>query len=67
MYLNDLFTIPASLAGLPCASVPAGLSARGLPLGMQIIGKQLDEYNVLKVASTIESGVKHIKFEPKGF
>ncbi|AFC71648.1 Asp-tRNA(Asn)/Glu-tRNA(Gln) amidotransferase subunit GatA [Rickettsia australis] len=67
MYLNDLFTIPASLAGLPCASVPAGLSARGLPLGMQIIGKQLDEYNVLKVASTIESGVKHIKFEPAGF
>ncbi|MGL4226879.1 MAG: amidase family protein, partial [Rickettsia sp.] len=67
MYLNDLFTIPASLAGLPCVSVPAGLSARGLPLGMQIIGKQLDEYNVLKVASTIESGVKHIKFKPKGF
>ncbi|ABV74545.1 aspartyl/glutamyl-tRNA amidotransferase subunit A [Rickettsia akari str. Hartford] len=67
MYLNDLFTIPASLAGLPCASIPAGLSARGLPLGMQIIGKQLDEYNVLKVASTIESGVKHIKFEPAGF
>ncbi|ADE29662.1 Asp-tRNA(Asn)/Glu-tRNA(Gln) amidotransferase subunit GatA [Rickettsia prowazekii] len=67
MYLNDLFTIPASLAGLPCASVPAGLSARGLPLGMQIIGKQLDEYNVLKVASTIETGVKHIKFEPAGF
>ncbi|MEG8229723.1 Asp-tRNA(Asn)/Glu-tRNA(Gln) amidotransferase subunit GatA [Candidatus Rickettsia tasmanensis] len=67
MYLNDLFTIPASLAGLPCASVPAELSARGLPLGIQIIGKQLDEYNVLKVASTIESGVKHIKFEPKGF
>ncbi|MFA1688933.1 Asp-tRNA(Asn)/Glu-tRNA(Gln) amidotransferase subunit GatA [Candidatus Rickettsia barbariae] len=67
MYLNDLFTIPANLAGLPCASVPAGLSARGLPLGIQIIGKQLDEYTVLQVASTIESGVKHIKFEPKGF
>lgn len=67
MYLNDLFTIPASLAGLPCVSVPASLSARGLPLGMQVIGKQLDEYNVLKVASAIETGVKHIKFEPKGF
>ncbi|WP_347939334.1 Asp-tRNA(Asn)/Glu-tRNA(Gln) amidotransferase subunit GatA [Rickettsia oklahomensis] len=67
MYLNDLFTIPASLAGLPCVSVPAGLSARGLPLGMQIICKQLDEYNVLKIASIIESGVKHIKFEPKDF
>ncbi|MFY9589744.1 Asp-tRNA(Asn)/Glu-tRNA(Gln) amidotransferase subunit GatA [Rickettsia endosymbiont of Halotydeus destructor] len=67
MYLNDLFTIPASLAGLPCVSVPASLSARGLPLGMQVIGKQLDEYNVLKVASAIEVGVKHIKFKPKGF
>lgn len=67
MYLNDLFTIPASLAGLPCVSVPTGLSNRGLPLGMQIIGKQLDEYNVLRVASAIESGVKHIKFQPVGF
>ena len=67
MYLNDLFTIPASLAGLPCVSVPASLSNKGLPLGMQVIGKPLDEYNVLKVAASIEDAVKHIKFEPKGF
>ena len=67
MYLNDLFTIPASLVGLPCASVPAGLSARDLPFGIQLIGKQLDEYKILKLASIIESGVKHNKFEPNGF
>ena len=43
MYLNDVFTVPASLAGLPAMSVPAGLSADGLPLGLQIIGRPLDE------------------------
>ncbi|WP_341753665.1 Asp-tRNA(Asn)/Glu-tRNA(Gln) amidotransferase subunit GatA [Candidatus Tisiphia endosymbiont of Dioctria rufipes] len=62
MYLNDLFTIPASLAGLPCCSVPAALSSRGLPLGMQVIGKALDEYNTLKVAAAIERGSRDISF-----
>ncbi len=62
MYLNDLFTIPASLAGLPCCSVPASLSSRGLPLGMQIIGKPLNEYDTLKVAAAIERGVSNINF-----
>ncbi|XVN42972.1 MAG: Asp-tRNA(Asn)/Glu-tRNA(Gln) amidotransferase subunit GatA [Candidatus Rickettsia vulgarisii] len=62
MYLNDLFTIPASLAGLPCCSVPAGLSSRGLPLGMQVISKSLNEYDTLKVATAIERGNKHINF-----
>ncbi|KAJ6644921.1 Glutamyl-tRNA(Gln) amidotransferase subunit A, partial [Pseudolycoriella hygida] len=56
MYLNDLFTIPASLAGLPCCSVPTSLSSRGLPLGMQIIGKPLNEYDTLRVAAAIERG-----------
>ena len=67
MYLNDLFTIPASLAGLPCCSVPAALSSRGLPLGMQVIGKALGEYNTIKVAGALERGVKNINFVPKGF
>lgn len=62
MYLNDLFTIPASLAGLPCCSIPAALSSRGLPLGMQVIGKALDEYNTLKVAAAIERGSRDISF-----
>ena len=54
MYLNDVFTVPASLAGLPAMSVPGGLDAQGLPLGLQIIGKALDEQSVLNAALAIE-------------
>ena len=54
MYLNDVFTVPASLAGLPAMSVPAGLDAQGLPLGLQIIGKPLDEQGVLNAGLAIE-------------
>jgi aspartyl-tRNA(Asn)/glutamyl-tRNA(Gln) amidotransferase subunit A len=54
MYLNDVFTVPASLAGVPAMSVPAGLSAEGLPLGLQIIGKHFDEETVLTVSAAIE-------------
>lgn len=67
MYLNDIFTIPASLAGLPCASIPAAITSNGLPLGIQIICKALDEYNVLKVASRIEAALTNINFTPRGF
>lgn len=54
MYLNDVFTVPASLAGLPAMSVPGGLDAGGLPLGLQIIGKPLDEQGVLNASLAIE-------------
>ncbi|MFC3050741.1 Asp-tRNA(Asn)/Glu-tRNA(Gln) amidotransferase subunit GatA [Kordiimonas pumila] len=54
MYLNDVFTVPASLAGLPGSSVPAGLDANGLPLGLQILGKPWDEETVFKVSGVIE-------------
>jgi aspartyl-tRNA(Asn)/glutamyl-tRNA(Gln) amidotransferase subunit A len=54
MYLNDVFTVPASLAGLPAISVPAGLSAEGLPLGLQVIGKPFDEETVLRAAHSLE-------------
>jgi aspartyl-tRNA(Asn)/glutamyl-tRNA(Gln) amidotransferase subunit A len=54
MYLNDVFAVPASLAGLPAISVPAGLDAQGLPLGLQIIGKALDEQTVLNAALALE-------------
>jgi aspartyl-tRNA(Asn)/glutamyl-tRNA(Gln) amidotransferase subunit A len=54
MYLNDVFTVPASLAGLPAMSVPGGLDSTGLPLGLQIIGKPLDEQGVLNAALAIE-------------
>ena len=54
MYMNDVFTVPASLAGLPAMNVPSGLSSEGLPLGLQIIGKAFDEETVLKVGLNIE-------------
>ena len=54
MYLNDVFTVPASLAGLPAMSVPAGLDGQGLPLGLQVIGRPLDEQGVLDAGLAIE-------------
>ena len=54
MYLSDVFTVPASLAGLPGISVPAGLSQDGLPLGLQILGKAFDEETVYRVAGVLE-------------
>lgn len=55
MYLNDVFTVPASLAGLPGISVPAGVDKDGLPLGLQILGRPWDEETVFKIAGVIES------------
>jgi aspartyl-tRNA(Asn)/glutamyl-tRNA(Gln) amidotransferase subunit A len=54
MYLNDVFTVPSSLAGLPAMSVPGGLDSAGLPLGLQVIGKALDEQGVLNACLAIE-------------
>ncbi|PZQ22602.1 MAG: Asp-tRNA(Asn)/Glu-tRNA(Gln) amidotransferase GatCAB subunit A [Sphingopyxis macrogoltabida] len=54
MYLNDVFAVPASLAGLPAMSVPAALNREGLPLGLQIIGKPFDEQGVLNAGLAIE-------------
>ena len=54
MYLNDVFAVPASLAGLPAMSVPAGLNSDGLPLGLQIVGKPFDEQGVLNAGLAIE-------------
>ncbi len=54
MYLNDVFTVPVNLAGLPAIAVPAGLTKDGLPLGLQIIGKAFDEATVLRAGRAIE-------------
>jgi aspartyl-tRNA(Asn)/glutamyl-tRNA(Gln) amidotransferase subunit A len=54
MYLNDIFTVTANLAGLPAISAPAGLDARGLPLGLQVIGRALDEETVFAAAAVLE-------------
>jgi aspartyl-tRNA(Asn)/glutamyl-tRNA(Gln) amidotransferase subunit A len=55
MYLNDVFTVTVNLAGLPGLAVPAGLTADGLPLGLQIIGKAFDEKTVLRAGRSIET------------
>lgn len=54
MYLNDVFTIPASMAGMPGMSLPVGLSADGLPLGLQLLGKPFEEETVFRAAHALE-------------
>ena len=58
MYLNDVFTVTVNLAGLPGLAVPAGLTADGLPLGLQIIGKAFDEATVLRVGRSVEKAAE---------
>ncbi len=55
MYLNDIFTVPASMAGVPALSVPVGLNGVGLPLGLQVIGKHFDEETVLSIGGALEA------------
>jgi len=62
MYLNDIFTVPINLAGLPAISIPAGIDSKGYPLGLQIIGKAFEEQNILNIAYSIE---KEINFKNK--
>ena len=66
MYMNDVFTIPASLAGLPGLALPIGLSKAGLPLGLQLIGRAFDEETVFKVADVIEKEAG-FNFVPTGY
>ncbi|WP_291365065.1 Asp-tRNA(Asn)/Glu-tRNA(Gln) amidotransferase subunit GatA [Acetobacter sp. UBA5411] len=54
MYLNDIFTVPASMAGQPAMSVPVALDDKGLPLGLQLIGKHFDEETIIAVGSALE-------------
>jgi len=58
MYLNDVFTVPASLAGLPGMSVPAGLDAQGLPLGLQLLARPFDEVTLFTVAAALEQAAQ---------
>ncbi|MGE3332682.1 MAG: Asp-tRNA(Asn)/Glu-tRNA(Gln) amidotransferase subunit GatA [Rhodospirillaceae bacterium] len=58
MYLNDVFTVPASLAGIPGASVPAGLSSDGLPLGLQVLTRRWDEETLFRVCQVLEDAAQ---------
>jgi aspartyl-tRNA(Asn)/glutamyl-tRNA(Gln) amidotransferase subunit A len=55
MYLNDVFTIPQPLAGVPALSVPCGFSTDGLPIGLQLIGKPFDEATLFRVGAAYEA------------
>ncbi|AMM86817.1 Asp-tRNA(Asn)/Glu-tRNA(Gln) amidotransferase subunit GatA [Martelella sp. AD-3] len=63
MYLNDIFTVTVNMAGLPGLSVPAGLDANGLPLGLQLIGKPFDEETLFRTAAVMEKAAG--RFTPK--
>ncbi len=62
MYLADICTVPINIAGLPAMSIPAGVNREGLPIGIQLIGKQFDEETIIRAAYTFE---KEIKFRDK--
>ena len=57
MYLNDIFTVPVNLAGIPAISIPAGLDNKGRPLGLQLISKALDEQKILNIAFAMEKNI----------
>ena len=59
MYLNDIFTVPINLAGLPAISLPAGHDNNGFPLGLQVIGKAFDEQSILNIAYSIEKNIDY--------
>jgi len=61
MYLSDLLTVPANLAGLPAISIPCGFDTKGLPIGMQLIGNVLEENRILNTANIFEIDAQVIK------
>jgi aspartyl-tRNA(Asn)/glutamyl-tRNA(Gln) amidotransferase subunit A len=64
MYLADVFTVSANLAGLPAASIPCGFTSQGLPIGMQLTGRMFDEAVVLRIADAYERDTLWWKQEP---
>jgi aspartyl-tRNA(Asn)/glutamyl-tRNA(Gln) amidotransferase subunit A len=65
MYLSDVFTLPASLAGIPGISVPCGFSSTGLPIGLQILAKHFDEEKLIRVAYNFEQATDHHTKRPE--
>jgi len=64
MYLSDLLTVPANLAGLPAISIPCGFDTKGLPIGLQLIGNVLEEDKILNAANIFEVDAQVIKNRP---
>jgi aspartyl-tRNA(Asn)/glutamyl-tRNA(Gln) amidotransferase subunit A len=64
MYLEDIFTISINIAGVPALSLPCGLSSKGLPVGLQLIGKPFDEATLLKAAWAYEQSTEWHKQKP---
>ena len=65
-YLADIYTLPASLAGLPCMSLPVGLGDMGMPVGLQLIGNYLPEASLLNVAHRFQQMTQHHLAKPEG-
>ncbi|MBQ1417249.1 MAG: Asp-tRNA(Asn)/Glu-tRNA(Gln) amidotransferase subunit GatA, partial [Selenomonas sp.] len=65
MYLQDACTVPLNLAGLPGISIPCGMSSKGMPIGMQLIGKALDEETIIRAAYTYEQSQDYHKQMPQ--
>jgi aspartyl-tRNA(Asn)/glutamyl-tRNA(Gln) amidotransferase subunit A len=67
MYLQDIFTIPANLAGLPAISVPSGFDAKGMPLGLQLIGPQMHDVPVIQYGHAFEMATKYTRRVPPAY
>ncbi len=65
MYLTDIYTISANLAGIPGISIPCGFGSNGLPIGLQILGKHFDELKILQIARLFEKNTTYHKMKPK--
>ncbi|MFI5008515.1 MAG: amidase family protein, partial [Solirubrobacterales bacterium] len=63
MYLEDVFTVPANLAGLPALSVPCGL-ANGLPVGLQLVGRPFEEETLLRLGHSLQTVTTHHDLVP---
>jgi aspartyl-tRNA(Asn)/glutamyl-tRNA(Gln) amidotransferase subunit A len=64
MYLNDIFTVTVNMAGLPGIAVPAGLDSKGLPLGLQLIGRPFDEETLFAAGQVIEDAAGRFHARP---
>jgi aspartyl-tRNA(Asn)/glutamyl-tRNA(Gln) amidotransferase subunit A len=64
MYLSDIFTVSANLAGLPAVSVPCGMSEGGLPIGIQLVGRPFDESTLLRLADAYERDTEWCRMQP---